>query len=172
LPKNADGSYDDIVVLINAGMVGSVDGAIEQLWAMDRLGQDVDTFIDYQGVAGAGAFQALPPAPQIGVGGAGGGGGLETTIARTYAVGDVIDGRFTLTDPITGFPVGGELVTVSLLGPAGSALAFWGVTTYDESTGEYLIEIDTSGLAPGSYEMVIQTADGQTETLTIEVEEP
>ena len=172
LPKNADDSYNDVVVLINAGMVGSVDGAIQQLWAMDQLGQDVDTFIDYQGVAGAGAFQSLPPGSQITVGGAGGGGGLETTIAGTYAVGDIIDGRFVLTDPITGLPVEDALVTVSLLGPAGSALAFWGVTTYDASTGEYVFQIDTSGLAPGSYEMIIQTADGQTETLTIEIVEP
>jgi len=136
---------------------------------MVRLGQDVSTFIGYAGVAGAGAFGSAPAGPDINFGGAAGGGGaVEGAISGTYAPGEPIDGQFTLTDPVTGDPITDAAVTTSLLGPDGS-LVSWGCATYDETTGEYVFSIDTTGLAPGTYELIIQTDDGQSKTVSIEV---
>jgi len=169
LPENADDSYVDATAIIVAGLASGIDPAIDQLWLMVQLGQDVNTFIAYQGVAGAGAFAGAPAGATINLGGAAGGGGaVEGAISGTYTLGEPIDGRFTLTDPITGEPVTDAAVTTSLLGPDGS-LVFWGCATYDETTGEYVFTIDTSGLAPGTYELIIQTDDGQSKTVSIEV---
>ncbi len=170
LPKNADDSYVDATAIMAAGLAAGIDPAIDQLWLMVQLGQDVNTFIQYQGVAGAGAFAGAPAGAEIIFGGAAGGGGaVEGVISGTYAVGDPIEGRFTLTDPVTGEPITDAAVTTSLLGPDGS-LVSWGCATYDETTGEYIFTIDTSGLAPGTYELIIQTDDGQSKTVSIEVQ--
>jgi len=170
LPKNADDSYVDATAIINAGLASGIDPAIDQLWLMVQLGQDVNTFIGYAGVAGAGAFGGAPAGAEIILGGAAGGGGaVEGAISGTYTPGEPIDGRFTLTDPITGEPITDAAVTTSLLGPDG-ALVSWGCATYDETTGEYIFTIDTSGLAPGTYELIIQTDDGQSKTVSIEVQ--
>jgi len=169
LPKNADDSYVDATAIISAGLASGIDPAIDQLWLMVQLGQDVNTFIGYAGVAGAGAFAGAPAGAEIILSGAAGGGGaVEGTISGTYAPGEPIDGRFTLTDPVTGEPVTDAAVTTSLLGPDG-ALVSWGCATYDETTGEYVFSIDTSGLSPGTYELIIQTDDGQSKTVSIEV---
>jgi hypothetical protein len=169
LPRNADDSYTDIQALLAAGVASGIDPAIDQLWLMVQLGQDVNTFIQYQGVAGAGAFAGAPAGAAINLAGAAGGGGaVEGAISGTYTTGEPIDGRFTLTDPITGEPVTDAAVTTSLLGPDGS-LVSWGCATYDETTGEYVFSIDTSGLAPGTYELIIQTDDGQSKMVSIEV---
>jgi parallel beta-helix repeat protein len=172
LPKGADESYIDIVAILNAGAAPNLTAGIHQLWRMDRMGLDVGTFIQYQGVAGAGALRATAPGAQINLGGAAGGGGaVEGVISGTYSPGDPIDGRFTLTDPVTGEPITDAAVTLSLLGPDGSnGLAFWGCASYDETTGEYVFSIDTSGLAPGTYELIIQTDDGQSRMVSIEIQ--
>jgi hypothetical protein len=44
--------------------------------------------------------------------------------------------------------------------------------TYDEGTGQYVFDFDTSGLAPGVYDLLIQTDDGQSFQLRVEVTEP
>jgi hypothetical protein len=169
LPKNADDSYVDATAIMAAGLAAGIDPAIDQLWLMVQLGQDVNTFIQYQGVAGAGAFGGAAAGGQINLGGAAGGGGaVEGAISGTYTPGEPIDGRFTITDPVTGEPIIDAAVTTSLLGPDGG-LVFWGCATYDETTGEYVFTIDTSGLAPGTYELIIQTDDGQSQTVSIEV---
>ena len=171
LPKEADASYRDIQALLAAGVASGVDPAIDQLWLMTQLGQDVHTFIQYQGVAGAGAFAGAPAGGQINLGGAAGGGGaVEGAAYGTYTVGDQITGNLTVTDPVTGDPITDAAVTLSLLGPDGSnSLAFWGAATYNEDTGEYEFSIDTTGLAPGTYELIIQTDDGQSMAVSIEV---
>ncbi len=172
LPENADDSYLDATAIINAGLAAGIDPAIEQLWLMVQLGQDVNTFIQYQGVAGAGAFQATLPGGQINLGGAAGGGGaVEGGLSGTYATGDLIEDGFTITDPVTGEPIIDAAVTLSLMGPDGG-LAYWGFASYDEGTGQYMFTIDTSGLAPGTYELIIQSDDGQSQTITIEIQEP
>ncbi len=177
LPWNADDSYRDIVALFTAGVAGDVDRAIDQLWAMARLGQDVNTFVQYLGVAGAGALGGPPPGAQIGAGFAGtileeevagGAAGLDYVVDGVVVVGDAIGGHFTLTDPVTGQPIAKAVVTLSLLDEDGK-LAFWGAATYDPATGEYVFTIDTSRLAPGTYQLIIQAVDGQSATLTIEI---
>jgi len=170
LPENADDSYVDATAIMAAGLASGIDPAIDQLWLMVQLGQDVNTFIQYQGVAGAGAFAGAPAGAAINLAGAAGGGGaVEGAISGTYTPGEPIEGRFTLTDPVTGEPITDAAVTTSLLGPDG-ALVFWGCATYDETTGEYVFTIDTSGLVPGTYELIIQTDDGQSKTVSIEVQ--
>lgn len=173
LPKNADDSYTDVVILLGAGAAASLDLAIQQLWTMDRLGQNVNTFLQYMSVAGAGALGGSTPGSEINLGGvAGAGGAVETTLSGTFTVGDLIEDGLTITDPVTGEPITDAAVTLSLLGPDGSnALAFWGTATYDEATGLYVLSIDTSGMAPGTYELIIQTDDGQSKTLEIVIEE-
>ncbi|MEA3253984.1 MAG: right-handed parallel beta-helix repeat-containing protein, partial [Chloroflexota bacterium] len=168
LPKNADDSYVDATAIIAAGLASDIDPAIDQLWLMVQLGQDVNTFIQYQGVAGAGAFAGAPVGGEINLGGAAGGGGaIAATLLGPYEIGELIQGSFTITDPVTGEPITDAAVTTSLLGPDG-ALVSWGCATYDETTGEYVFTIDTSGLAPGTYELIIQTDDGQSKTVSIE----
>jgi|GEM_PF-2014864 len=173
LPKNADDSYNDVVILLDAGAAASLDLAIQQLWTMDQLGQNVNAFLQYLSVAGVGASGGTTPGSEIILGGAAGaGGGVETTLSGTFTAGDLIEDGFTITDPLTGEPITDAAVTLSLLGPDGSnALAFWGAATYDEATGLYVFSIDTSGMTPGTYELIIQTDDGQSKTLEIVIEE-
>ncbi|MGC9530195.1 MAG: right-handed parallel beta-helix repeat-containing protein [Candidatus Bipolaricaulaceae bacterium] len=176
LPYSACDAYDDIQELIDAGMVPNLTAGVQQLWLKDRLGMDVGTFIRYQRGAGAGAFRAAGRGPQVagGAGGilggiAGGAGGVEVTLEGVYAPCQPIEGRFTVTDPATGEPVTDSAVTVTLLGAEGR-LVFWGAADYDEQTGEHTFSIDTCGLEPGSYQLVIQAVGGESETLTVEIE--
>ncbi len=172
LPENADASYLDMMAIIGAGLATGWDPAIEQLWLMVQLGQNVNTFIQYQGVAGAGAFQATLQGGQINLGGAAGGGGaVEGALSGTYTAGQAINGTFTITDPVTGAPITDAAVTLSLMGPDGS-LAYWGCATFDASSGQYTYSIDTSGLAPGTYSLIIQSDDGQSQTITVEIQAP
>jgi hypothetical protein len=171
LPKNADESYNDILALIGGGTVGNIDQAIEQLQFMVRQGQNVGEFIRYLAAAGAGVFQALPPQGRMALGrAAGGDGAIETTGGGTYTVGDIIiEDTVMLTDPVTGEPITDAAVTVSLMGEDGT-LVFWGCAVYDETIGEYVYSIDTSGLAPGTYELIVQSSDGQSVAVTVDVQ--
>jgi len=175
LPEDADSAWADIQVLLGAGLAGSLDTAIEQLWGAIGLGQDIDTFIRLQQAAGG--LRVGAPGPQIagGAGGilggevAGGGGAIGVTLAGVYTVGEPIVGSFTLTDPATGEPVSDSLVTISLLDPD-SRLVFWGGASYDGSIGEYTFTIDTADLAPGIYQLIIQVVGGEAQTLTVELQ--
>lgn len=170
LPKNADDSYNDILALIGGGTVGSIHEAIEQLHFIVRQGQNVGEFIRYLAAAGAGVFQVLPPQARMALGGtAGGGGGIETTGGGIYTVGEIIEDSVLLTDPVTGEPITDAAVTVSLMSEDGT-VAFWGSAVYDESIGEYVYSIDTSGLAPGTYELIVQSNDGQSVAVTVDVQ--
>ena len=171
LPRNADDSYTDAIALLGSGLASTLDLAIEQLWAMDQLGQDAGTYIGYMGVAGAGAFKVAAPRGEITLGaGAGGGGAVAGAGFGTYVVGDPITYAFTLTAPATGKAITDAAVTVTLLGPDGG-LAFWGCATYDETVGAYVFSIETSGLEPGTYELIIQADDGQAQTVVVVVQE-
>jgi len=170
LPKNADESYNDIVALIDGGTVGNIDQAIEQLHFMVRQGQNVGELIRYLAAAGAGVFQALPAQARMALGrAAGGGGAIGTGAGGIYTVGDIIEDSVVLTDPVSGEPITDVAVTVSLMSEDGT-LAFWGCAVYDETIGEYVYSIDTSGLAPGTYELIVQSNDGQSVAVTVEVE--
>ncbi len=171
LPKNADDSYTDIVSLLTAGVAGSLDGAVDQLWTMSRMGMSAQAYAEYQGLAGAGGLHSAPTHGQVVatlLPGGGGGAVTPTGIAGGYVVGDKIVGQIQVTDPLTGLPVSDAIVTISLLN-AESGVVYWGVATYDESLGEYVFEVDTGSLAPGEYDLIIQTDDGETETLTVVV---
>ncbi|MEN6369302.1 MAG: right-handed parallel beta-helix repeat-containing protein [Thermotogota bacterium] len=173
LPKNADDSYADITALIDAGLAGSLNGAVDQLWTLTRMGQDVGTYIEYQGVAGAGALHVTPSNGQVLatlLPGGGGGAVTQTGVEGAYVVGDKIAGQIQVTDPMTGLPVSDAIVTISLLNSE-SGVVYWGVATYDENSGGYVFEVDTSALAPGTYELIIQTDDGETQTLSVVVAE-
>ncbi|KPJ58401.1 MAG: hypothetical protein AMJ46_14260 [Latescibacteria bacterium DG_63] len=189
LPKNADGSYTDIQAMLDAGLVPSLNAAIDHLWTMMGLGVDVATYIQFQPLMGGGAFagwQALAN-PGVGMGaGAGGtilnnqiagGGGafLGVTIDAIYTQGETIEGGFVLTDPLTGDFITDAVVTLSVVqvnDDGSTSLVHWGMITYDEGTGQYVFDFDTSGLAPGVYDLLIQTDDGQSFQLRVEVTEP
>jgi len=169
LPENADDSWLDANAIIDAGLATELDPAIEQLWLMVHLGMNVHRFIHYQGSAGAGVFQHLPTKARMALGrAAGGGGGIETTGGGSYTVGDIIEDVVLLTDPATGEPITDAAVTLSLMDADGS-LVYWGCATYDEESGEYVYRIDTAGMAPGTYSLIIQSDDGQSETVTVEL---
>jgi parallel beta-helix repeat protein len=158
-----DAQYNYWGTLLASVVDGRTTGAIDYEPFLPKNADD--SYVD-----AAGAFAGAPAGAAINLGGAvGGGGAVEGAISGTYAIGDPIDGRFTLTDPVTGEPVTDAAVTTSLLGPDGG-LVFWGCATYDETTGEYVFTIDTSGLSPGTYELIIQTDDGQSKTVSIEVQ--
>jgi len=173
LPKNADDSYSDITALVDAGLAGSLNGAIDQLWTLSRMGQDVGTYIEYQGVAGAGALHTDAPNGAVLASllpGGGGGAVSQTGVEGGYVVGETILGHVEVLDPATGLPVTDTIVTISVLNSE-SGVVYWGVATYDESSGGYVFEVNTSGLAPGTYELIIQTDDGETKTLSVVVAE-
>jgi len=173
LPKNADDSYSDITALVDAGLAGSLSGAIDQLWTLSRMGQDVGTYIEYQGVAGAGALHTDAPNGAVLASllpGGGGGAVSQTGVEGGYVVGETILGHVEVLDPVTGLPVTDAIVTISVLNSE-SGVVYWGVATYDESSGGYVFEVNTSGLAPGTYELIIQTDDGETKTLSVVVAE-
>ena len=172
LPKDADASYSDIQAILSEGIAGDLDSAIELLWRMTRLGQDVDALSVYQDIGGAGAFRSIAPTDRIVLGGAAGGGGaIETNLANTYAIGEVIEGRLTVIDEETGEEISTAAVTLSLIGPDDSStVVLWGYAYYDETEGMYLFRIDTSGLAPGIYELIFQTNQGDSETVRIDLQ--
>lgn len=90
----------------------------------------------------------------------------------TFAAGEAITGTFTLTDPARGLPIYDAVVTVSLMGIRADGPQFfagWGVATYDEPTGQYMFEVATDGLAPGTYGPISQTNAGQTVTMEVEI---
>jgi hypothetical protein len=172
LPEDAGASYIDVQAMLNLGIATDLDSAIDQLWQMIRLGQGVDTFSIYQDVGGAGALRSIAPADQIVLGGAAGGGGtVRTNLPSVYTISDMIDGQLTMIDVETGEQVTTAAVTLSLIGPDGSkAVVLWGYAYYDETEGMYLFSIDTSGLAPGTYELIFQTDTGDSKTVSIELQ--
>ena len=186
LPLNADDSYNDIQAMLDAGLVSSIDNGIDHLWTMTDLGLDVDTYIQFQPLMGAGALAGMGgPGTSMGAGAGGtilnneiaGGGGafLGVTIDAIYTQGETIEGAFVLTDPLTGAFITDAVVTLSVMqvNPDGStAVVHWGLISYDEGSGEYTFNFDTSGLAPGVYDLVIQTDDGQSFQLRVEIAEP
>jgi len=147
---------------------------------------DVDTYIQFQPLMGAGALAGMGgPGTSMGAGAGGtilnneiaGGGGafLGVTIDAIYTQGETIEGGFVLTDPLTGDFITDAVVTLSVVqvNPDGStSLVHWGMITYDEGTGEYVFDFDTSGMAPGIYDLLIQTDDGQSFQLRVEVTGP
>jgi len=185
LPKNADGSYNDIQAMLNAGLVPTLNAAIDHLWTMVGLGVDVNTYIQFQPLMGAGALAGMGgPGASMGAGAGGtilnneiaGGGGafLGVTIDAIYTQGETIDGTFVLTDPLTGDPITDAVVTLSVVqvnDDGSTSLVHWGMITYDEGSGEYVFDFDTSGMAPGIYDLLIQTDDGQSFQLRVEVTE-
>ncbi|MCX6094430.1 MAG: hypothetical protein NTY63_06390 [Candidatus Bipolaricaulota bacterium] len=137
------------------------------------MGQDVGTYIEYQGVAGAGALHVEAPNGELLANllpGGGGGAVSQTGVQGGYVVGETILGQVEVLDPVTGLPVTDAIVTISLLNSE-SGVVYWGVATYDESIGGYVFEVDTSALAPRTYELIIQTDDGETKTLSVVVAE-
>ena len=180
LPENADDAYHHVLDLIGAGVAVDLDHAIDQLWAMTRLGLGVGTYVNYLGAAGAGAFGAGLPGAEVagGAGGlvlegevAGGAAGLGLEAYGAYVAGEPIQGHFALTDPVTGQPIAFAAVTVTLVDEAGK-LVSWGLATYDSETGEYRFSINTAGLAPGTYKLIVQEATGKPQTFTIEILAP
>jgi hypothetical protein len=180
LPENADDAYHHVLDLIGAGVAVDLDHAIDQLWAMTRLGLGVGTYVNYLGAAGAGAFGAGLPGAEVagGAGGlvlegevAGGAAGLGLEAYGAYVAGEPIQGHFALTDPVTGQPIAFAAVTVTLVDEAGK-LVSWGLATYDSETGEYRFSINTAGLAPGTYKLIVQEATGKPQAFTIEILAP
>jgi hypothetical protein len=93
-------------------------------------------------------------------------------LTGVYTVGDTVDGRLTVIDVETEEEIATAAVTLTLLGPAGSrAVVLWGYARYDEAQGMYLFEFDTDGLAPGTYELIFQTDTGDSEMVSIELQD-
>jgi len=180
LPKNADDSYVDVVSILESGLAFDHYDAVARLWdAILFYGGDVGSYIaNILHEAGDGPPPPVDPAANLQVAitldgeAAGGGGGLGDGVPPVVIAGEPITGSFALTDPVTGLPINDAIVTVSLIGtnPDGSkAFAGFAIASYDELTGEYTFEIDTEGLAPGTYEIIFQTNAGQVVTLEVEI---
>ena len=56
---------------------------------------------------------------------------------------------------------------------AGPVVVYWSMIPYDSETGEYSLDIDTSGFAPGIYDLHIGTSsDGHNHQVRIEITAP
>ena len=109
-------------------------------------------------------------------GGAGGGGASgEGGTEGTYSQGETIHLSFILTDPITGEvtidPTAN--LTIVRVDPEPVTVVYWSMIPYDPETGQYSLDIDTSGFAPGIYDLHIGTSsDGHNHQVRIEITAP
>ena len=100
----------------------------------------------------------------------GGGGSINgVTIQASYTQGDIIHVAFTLTDPVSGDVVTDAVATLSVIRVDPVECTSWSMIPYSEEEGEYRIDYDTAGLAPGYYDLYIGTNDGQTKQLRVEI---
>jgi len=105
---------------------------------------------------------------ESGGGGASGEGGTE----GTYSQGETIHLSFILTSPITGEvtidPTAN--LTIVRVDQEPVTVVYWSMISYDPETGQYSLDIDTSGFAPGIYDLHIGTSsDGHNHQVRIEI---
>ncbi len=102
----------------------------------------------------------------------GGGGGGAEGAGAAYIVGDMVPLFLALTDASTGELVNDALVTYTVVFGAGSGaprIVAFGVLSFDAAAGGYTGSLDTTGLAPGSYDVFLGFGNGQTVQYTIVV---
>lgn len=154
LPYNADAAYADILALIAAGIASNINEAIERLFVMMSLPPIEPT---------------VPPAITILPAPAAGGGGEAGLPSGAYGAGEVISGALQIIDPVSGEPIPDAVVTLSLVGSDGGIDAYIRAE-YDAETGTYSYTIDTEGLTPGTYTLIIQV-NGAAQTIELEITE-
>jgi len=105
--------------------------------------------------------------------GAGGASG-EGEIEGTYGQGETIHLSFTLTDPITGEVTIDPTANLTIVRvDEEPVVVYWGMIPYDPETGQYSLDIDTSGFAPGIYDLYIGTSsDGHNHQVRVEITAP
>jgi len=101
-----------------------------------------------------------------GYGFVGGGGGLfaagagGATGQLTYEVGESILVYFVLTHPFTGEVIPDAVVSAAISRPVEdeyTEILFFDVAPFNEEAGEYQVEVDTTGWAPGVYDVWVGT---------------
>ena len=111
----------------------------------------------------------------LGNGSGGGGASGEGEPEGTYSQGETIHLSFILTGPITGEvtidPTAN--LTIVRVDQEPVTVVYWSMISYDPETGQYSLDIDTSGFAPGIYDLHIGTAcDGHNHQVRIEITAP
>jgi hypothetical protein len=117
---------------------------------------------------------SLPDVEFEGAGGGGseGGGGRLIPPQQVYTLGATIRHEFVLVDPATGQPVleGAALVGFVRIGGDGAGeLVRYLYCEANPETGVVTYEIDTTGLAAGTYEIIVHATSGATERRRVEL---
>ena len=154
LPYDADTAYHDILGVIQQGLASDINGAIAYLFALASMSPPDPT---------------VPPVVSILPGGVAGGGGEVTLPGGSYASGVAISGALQIIDPVTGEPIPDAIVALSLM-DADGGIAAYVLAEFDPETGMYSYSIDTTGMAPGTYTLIIQV-DGTAVAIELEVTE-
>jgi hypothetical protein len=101
------------------------------------------------------------------------GGGTEGEI-EVYATGDLASLTIKLINPITGDVADDALVSYTIcrtLGDGTPEIVGFGVLSFDADQGTYVYDIDTTGLAPGVYDIFLGPNDGRVHHFQIELVE-
>ena len=101
----------------------------------------------------------------------GGGAGGSTGIAG-FCVGCPVPLQLELVHPVTGEPITDAVVSYSVcrtLADGTVEIVILGVMTYNGDLGAYTMDMDTSGLEPGIYDIYLGTDDGRSRHFQVEV---
>lgn len=87
-----------------------------------------------------------------------GGGGAAT--GDIVILGDVLRHAFEVLNPVTGEAEAGLAISYTILNSDTLEVAAWGMIAFDPDAGQYILEYETAGLLPGSYDLYIGLANG------------
>jgi len=106
--------------------------------------------------------------------GGGGGGGLTEGELQTFTIGETVPLVLELLNPITGEVIDDAIVsyTVSRALDSGiQEIVLFGAMPFDSDLGAYSLDLDTSSLEPGLYDIWLGSDDGRTHHYQIELTE-
>ncbi|MFC2099374.1 NosD domain-containing protein [Candidatus Bipolaricaulota bacterium] len=134
--------------------------------ALAMCGGDYETFlallVGYGAPAGGGGSLI----------GGGAGGAVGPSGLPAFVAGDTLPLVLELVNPITGEVMDGAFVTytVSLqLEDGSSEIVAVGAMAFDEDLGAFTFDFDTSGLAPGVYDIYLGSDDGRQHHVQVEI---
>ncbi|MEW5825504.1 MAG: right-handed parallel beta-helix repeat-containing protein [Candidatus Bipolaricaulota bacterium] len=146
-------SYDEAAALVD-------EYGATAIWSALRGAMSYEDFV----------IALLGYGAEIPAGGAG--GGAEEGVPSTYLVGDLVPFTLMLTHPVTGEVVEDALVTYTValeLADGTYQFVAFGVVPYDEAVGGYAALWDTTGAAPGTYDVFLGSDDGRSVHYTVEI---
>ncbi len=106
----------------------------------------------------------------------GAGGEIEgVEVNAVYTQGETIHIAFTLTSPVSGEEIDDAVATLTVVRHEDDGVLNvleLHMIPFDEAAGQYVLDFDSSGLAPGLYSLWIGTSDGQSYEVMVGITAP